>query len=152
MKKAGMWIALFLGITLFAGCTKDEILDGYNQILQTVGNDCLTADNKLQGERSFGVDSYVGEYKADYDDFDGEEILFGNTSLNREAGNTVKIVCEFEKDEGSIQLLWKEGAKESEVLLEDEGECLKTIVIPAAGGYLTAAGENFSGHMELKVE
>lgn len=152
MKKAVIWIVLFLGITLFAGCTKDEILGGYNQILQTVGDDSLTADRKLQGERSFGVDSYVGEYKADYDDFDGEEILFGNTSLNREAGNTVKIACEFEREAGSIQLLWQEGAKEPEILLEDEGECSKTIVIPAAGGYLTVAGEDFSGHMKLKVE
>lgn len=152
MKKVGIWIALFIGITLFAGCSKDEIIGGYNQILQKAGDDSLTAERKLQGERSFGVDSYVGEYEADYEKFSGEEVLFGNTSLYREAGNTIKIACEFDREEGSIRLLWKEGAEEPEVLLENEGECSKTITIPAAGGYLTAAGEDFSGHIELKVE
>lgn len=152
MKKVFIWMALFLGITLFAGCSKDEILDGYNRILQEVGDDSLTPDRKLQGERSFGTDSYVGEYKADYEEFDGEEVLFGNTSLNREAGNTIKIVCELEKEAGDIQLFWKEGAEEPEVLIEGEGACSKTIAIPQAGGYLTAAGEDFSGHIELKVE
>ena len=89
MKKAVIWIGLFLGITLFAGCSKEEIINGYNQILQEVGDDVLTADRKLQGERSFGVDSYVGEYEADYEEFDKEEVLFGNTSLNRAAGDTI---------------------------------------------------------------
>lgn len=152
MKKAGIWMVLILGITLFAGCSKEEIISEYNRIMQEVGDDSLTSDRKLQGERSFGVDSYVGEYKADYKEFSGEEILFGNTSLNREAGNSIKIVCEIEKEEGTIQLLWKEGAEEPEILLEDEGECSKTITLPSAGGYLTAAGEDFSGHMELNVE
>lgn len=152
MKKAVIWIVLFLGITFFAGCTKEELINGYNQILQEVGDDSLTADRKLQGERSFGVDSYVGEYEADYQEFDGEEILFGNTSLNREAGNTIKVVCKLEQKEGNIQLLWKKGAEEAEILIEDEGECSKTIMIPQAGGYLTVTGEEFTGHMELKIE
>lgn len=152
MKKAVIWIGLFLGITLFAGCSKEEIINGYNQILQEVGDDVLTADRKLQGERSFGVDSYVGEYEADYEEFDKEEVLFGNTSLNRAAGDTIQIVCKLEKKEGNIQLLWKKGAEEAEILIEDEGECSKTIMIPQAGGYLTVTGEEFTGHMELKVK
>lgn len=152
MKKIVVWIALFLVITLFAGCSKDEILDCYNQILLEAGDDSLTSDRKLTGERSLGRDSYVGEYAADYQGFDGEEILFGNTSISREAGNTIKIACEIKAEEGNIQLLWKEGAEEPEVLLEGGGECSKTITIPQGGGYLTAAGEDFIGRMELKVE
>ena len=94
----------------------------------------------------------MGEYEADYEEFDKEEVLFGNTSLNRAAGDTIQIVCKLEKKEGNIQLLWKKGAEEAEILIEDEGECSKTIMIPQAGGYLTVTGEEFTGHMELKVK
>lgn len=37
MKKVGLWIALFLCIKLLAGCTKDEVIDRYNEILQKAG-------------------------------------------------------------------------------------------------------------------
>ena len=88
MKKVGLWIALFLCIKLLAGCTKDEVIDRYNEILQKAGETVLTSDGKLEGKRNFGEDSWVGTYEADYEEFSGEEVVFGNTATDRKAGNS----------------------------------------------------------------
>lgn len=66
-------------------CSKDEIVEQYNEALQAVGDNNLTDNKDLQGTRELGEDSYVGTYQADYDDFTGKEIVFGGTSLERDA-------------------------------------------------------------------
>lgn len=152
MKKVGLWIALFLCIKLLAGCSKDEILSRYNEVLQEAGEACLTSDRKLEGERSFGEDSWVGTYQADYEDFSGEEIVFGNTALDRKAGNSISVQCEIDGKEGALTLLWKAGAEEPVVLLEGTGTCSKTLTLPGAGGYLVIEGEDFSGYLKLEAE
>jgi len=152
VKKAGLWVVLFLSIRLLAGCSKDEVINEYNEVLQEVGKICLTPDRKLEGERSFGEDSYVGRYQADYKKFSGEEIVFGNTALNRKEGNEIAVTCEIDEQEGSISLLWKAGADVPKVLLEGAGSCSEKITLPGAGGYLVIQGEDFAGHLELTVE
>ena len=64
----------------------------YNQALQSIGDKGLTDDKDLQGKREFGIDSYVGNYTADYDDFSGNEIIFGGTALERDNGNKIEMM------------------------------------------------------------
>lgn len=71
-----IWLSLVLCCVLsLTACSKDEIIDDFNHVLESIGNDNLTGNKKLQGNREFGEDSYVGTYKADYDNFTGKEIL-----------------------------------------------------------------------------
>lgn len=152
MKKVGLWIALFLCISLFGGCTKDGMIEWYNEALQEAGECCLTSDRKLEGERSFGDDSWVGTYGADYEEFSGEEIVFGNTALDRKAGNSICVKGKIDGEEGTLTLLWKAGAEEPVVLLEGTGDCSKTLTLPGAGGYLVIEGTDFTGHLEMEVK
>ena len=69
---------------------KDAILDAYSSLVDTVGSWALTLEGSLQGERVPGEDDYTGTYAADYEDFSGTELLFGGTTLDREAGDTVE--------------------------------------------------------------
>lgn len=92
-----------------SACSKDEIVERYNEALQAVGDNNLTSDRKLQGDREFGEDSYVGTYQSEYDDFSGKEIIFGGTSLERDSGNEVNISCNLNIEDGSIQLLLQTG-------------------------------------------
>ncbi len=68
------------------GCSKDEILDQYNNVVQSAGNTTLTSDFSLKGDRAYGDDCYTGTYTADYKDFSKTEYLFGGTSIERENG------------------------------------------------------------------
>ena len=72
---------------------KDAILDAYGSLVDAAGSWALTPDRSLQGERVRSEDDYTGTYEANYEDFSGTELLFGGTTLDRAAGNTVDLSC-----------------------------------------------------------
>ena len=47
---------------MLAGCSKDEILNHYNNIVQSAGSIELTGKSSLQGEKEKGIDDYTGTY------------------------------------------------------------------------------------------
>ena len=90
MKKIVLALTFVLvGSFMLAGCSKDEILNHYNNIVQSAGSIELTGKSSLQGEKEKGIDDYTGTYTADYANFSGTEYLFGGTSIKREAGNSI---------------------------------------------------------------
>ena len=86
MKKIVLALTFVLvGSFMLVGCSKDEILNHYNNIVQSAGSIELTGKSSLQGEKEKGIDDYTGTYTADYANFSGTEYLFGGTSIKREA-------------------------------------------------------------------
>ena len=72
---------------------KDALVGAYGSLMDAAGSWALTPDRSLQGDRVRGEDDYTGTYEAGYEDFSGTELLFGGTTLDREAGNTVDLSC-----------------------------------------------------------
>lgn len=148
-------IPLFLIICCLismTACSKDEIVEQYNQALQAVGDNGLTNNNDLQGKRNLGADSYVGTYKADYENFSGEEILFGGTALERDDGNEIKISCNMDKTNGTLKLILQTGTNDPEVLCDTETSYSETIELPSASNYIIVEAENFTGSLDLTIE
>lgn len=135
-----------------SACSKDEMVEQYNEALQAVGDNNLTSDKKLQGDREFGEDSYVGTYQAEYDDFTGKETIFGGTSLERDSGNEISISCDLTIEDGTIQLLLQTGDNDPQVLCDSSGEYSETIELPSASNYIIVQSENFAGSIKLTVE
>ena len=54
---------------MLSGCTKDEILNHYNNVVQSAGSIELTGKLSLQGEKEKGIDDYTGTYQADSEKF-----------------------------------------------------------------------------------
>ena len=98
---------------MLAGCSKDEILNHYNNIVQSAGSIELTGKSSLQGEKEKGIDDYTGTYTADYANFSGTEYLFGGTSIKREAGKELSIDCTLEVTEGTAKVFWISGSDEA---------------------------------------
>ena len=73
MKKAITFFLIACCLLPLTGCSKDQVLGRYNEVLQAAGEATLTGSGDLEGERSFGADHYVGSYAADYEGFSGEE-------------------------------------------------------------------------------
>ena len=112
MKKIVLALTFVLvGSFMLAGCSKDEILNHYNNIVQSAGSIELTGKSSLQGEKEKGIDDYTGTYMADYANFSGTEYLFGGTSIKREAEQNRKLISELKQ---SVELL-----KNSNELLQD---------------------------------
>ena len=137
---------------MLAGCSKDEILNHYNNIVQSAGSIELTGKSSLQGEKEKGIDDYTGTYTADYANFSGTEYLFGGTSIKREAGKELSIDCALEVTEGTAKVFWISGADEEVTLLETTGTYSDTITLPEGGNYIGIECENFTGSIELNME
>ena len=57
MKKIVLPLILILfGTTILSGCTKDEILNHYNNVVQSAGSIELTGNSSLQGKKDNGID------------------------------------------------------------------------------------------------
>lgn len=83
-----------------ADVTDAALVGTYGSLVDVAGSWALTPARSLQGERIPGEGEYTGTYEADYEDFSGTELLFGGTTLDREAGNTVEVTCSLIIEEG----------------------------------------------------
>ncbi len=139
--------------SIFNGETfsKDGIINTYDSFLQDTSINGLTKDNKLEGKREYGIDEYVGIYKANYNNKTKEETIFGGTTLNRENGNTITLKIKVEKQSGNIEIISNSGT-ESEVLIKDTGEIEKTIDVKEKSYYLKVKVTDFTGNVEIVAE
>ena len=153
MKKVVLTLCLIiLGASVLSGCTKDEVLDQYNNIVQSAGSIALTGNSSLQGTKEKGIDDYTGTYTADYENFSDTEYLFGGTSIKREAGKELSIDCTLEVTEGTAKVFWISGSDEAVTLIEATGTYSDTITLPDGGNYIGIECESFTGSIELNIE
>ena len=140
-------ISIKIGVTL----PKEEILNTYDSIIQTFSSKGLSKDKDLKGERNFGVDKYVGTYKAKYDNYTGTEDIFGGTTLHRKNGDHIKLTIKVEKQTGNINVISKLGENKLS-LISDDGEYEDTIYIDGMSYYLSINLENFTGNIYVISE
>ena len=153
MKKIVLALAfVLLGSFMLSDCSKDEILDHYNNIVQSAGAIELTGKSSLEGTKEKGIDDYTGTYTADYEDFSDTEYLFGGTSIRREAGKELSIDCTLEVTEGTAKVFWISGSDEAVTLIETTGSYNDTITLPDGGNYIGIECEDFTGNIELNIE
>ena len=143
---------IILGTSVLSGCTKDDVLNQSNNIVQSAGSIALTGNSSLQGTKEKGIDDYTGSYTANYKNFSDTEYLFGGTSIKREAGKELSIDCTLEVMEGTAKVFWISGSDEAVTLIEITGSYNDTITLPEGGNYIGIEGENFTGCIELNAK
>ena len=131
---------------------KDAILDAYSSLMDTAGSWALTPDRSLQGARVRGEDDYTGAYEADYQDFSGTELLFGGTTLDREAGDTVEVTCSLAIEEGEAAVFLRSGSEDPVLLLSESGDYSGTIEVGGGSVYLGVWGEGVTGSLSIQIE
>ena len=131
---------------------KDTLLDAYGSLVDAAGSWALTPDRSLQGERVRGEDDYTGTYEADYEDFSGTELLFGGTTLNREAGNMVDLTCSLDIKEGEAAVFLCSGAEDPVILLSKSGDYSGTIKVGGGSTYIGVWGEGANGSVSIQIE
>lgn len=131
---------------------KDAILDAYGSLVDAVGSWALTPDRSLQGERVQGEDGYTGTYEADYEDFSGTELLFGGTTLDREAGNTIELSCSLDIEEGEAAVFLCSGSDDPVILLSGSGDYSSTIEVGGGSTYIGVWGEEANGSASIQIE
>ena len=162
MKRAKVIISLILVLCLtfcVAGCSsnhdegslKDNLIDGWDNWMQSFSEQALTKEKELQGEKDKGDDAYTGTYTATYDEFNGKEFIFGGTALERANGNKLTVTYTLSIDEGTAELYWIAGSDEY-TIANDNSEDTKEYTISSGDNYIVLKGEDFSGTLTLTVE
>ena len=131
---------------------KDALVDAYGSLVDTAGSWALMPDRSLQGERVPGEDDYTGTYAADYDDFSGTELLFGGTTLDREAGNMVELTCSLDIEEGEAAIFLCSGSEEPVLLLSESGDYYGTVEVSGGSAYIGVWGEGATGSVSIQIE
>ena len=129
----------------------DQALGGLSEA-GDAGNAALTPQSKLQGHKENGVDDYTGAYEATYSEFTGTEILFGGTTLEREAGSTIHITCSLSLESGEAAVFLRSGADDPVILLSESGEYDGTIEVDGTSTYIGVWGDQAEGTVSIEIE
>ena len=145
-------LCLILTIT---GCSgdnvKDNVINGFNDMLQHFSKYALTDENDLQGDKTKGDDTYTGSYVADYEDFNGEEYIFGGTALERDKGSDLTVTYQLTVDSGTVRFYWRD--KEEEKIIADASDTgTYSVTLEEGDNYLTLEGDHFCGSLRVIVE
>ena len=156
MKTAKKLVVALLSLCLvlgLAGCgsLKDNLLDGYNDFLQFSSKHALTKESDLKGEKVKGDDAYVGSYTAEYENFYGEEYIFGGTGLERDAGNELTVTYTLKITSGAASIVWDHSGSQY-TLTNVEGKDTKEVTLGSGDNYIVLKGEDFTGSLELEVK
>ena len=129
---------------LLSGCSKEEVLEKYNAVVEKVGEVQLTNDINLQGKRDYGEDYYTGTYDTEY--------LFGGTTIERAAGKQVELFCNLEITKGEAEIFIISGSNEPKTLIKTTGTYENTITLPDGSNYIGIVGNDFSGTVKIEVK
>ena len=145
-------LCLILTIT---GCSgdnvKDNVINGFNDMLQHFSKYALTDENDLQGDKTKGDDTYTGSYVADYEDFNGEEYIFGGTALERDKGSDLTVTYQLTVDSGTVRFYWRD--KEEEKIIADASDTgTYSVTLEEGDNYLTLEGDDFCGSLRVTGE
>ena len=143
-RNCNYWWCVFSNVFNNDTISKDNLINSYSNFLQDTSLNGLTKDNKLEGKREYGIDKYVGIYKANYENKTKEETIFGGTTLDRKNGNIIKLKIKVKKESGNIEIISNEGT-ESEVLINDTGDIEKTVNVKGKSYFLKVKVTNFTG-------
>ncbi len=158
MKKIEILTVALLSLCLtftIAGCSvdnaKDNIIDGFNDMLQHFSKYALTDEKDLQGEKNEGEDTYTGSYAADYEDFSDREYIFGGTALERDKGSELTVTYELTVDSGTVRLYWRDKSEEK-IIADTNKSGTYSITLDEGDNYLTLEGNDFCGTLKVTVE
>ena len=133
-----------------------ELIEKYDttigELVGDAGNAALTPQSKLQGHKENGADDYTGSYEATYSEFAGTEILFGGTTLEREAGNMIHITCSLSLESGEAAVFLRSGADDPVILLSESGEYDGTIEVDGTSTYIGVWGDQAEGTVSIEIE
>lgn len=128
----------------------DAFLEEINDWSETFATHSITEDYDLIGNRERGADNYVGTYEAAYTQFDGEEYIFGGTSLKRKDGGDLYATYSLTVQSGEAILYWMEGDNKI-VIAETSDEGIYEFTIHAGKNFIVLEGKMFTGTLTLNV-
>ena len=145
MKKIKSLVALSLALCMvlcFAGCSsnndegslKDNLVNGFNNWLESFSKHTVTKDKNLQGERENDIDEYTGSY-----------------TLERDNGSNLEATYSLTITSGKATLYWLSSGEEH-IISEESADDTYKFTLSSGDNYIVLRGDDFSGNLELTVK
>ncbi len=151
MKRIVIIISIVFISLIVCGCSKEEVINEFDNTIKMISDNILTKDERLVGDRVFGVDHYVGSYKANYKDFSREEILFGGTTVERKNGGVVHVKLTIKGESGKVSVIAR--MKGEDIVLGDKNAIYEVdLNVLDGGNFIIVKGDKFSGILKLEIE
>ncbi|MCI8277596.1 MAG: hypothetical protein HFJ46_06795 [Clostridia bacterium] len=144
-------LAFRLVINTVGVLSKDVIIDGYNNVIENLGEEALTSNWKLVGKREFEGSRYIGTYDAKYNKFYGKEYIFGGTTVKPDKNNKIRVKLEINNSSGNLKVIMKLKEKE-EIIAEKDGTYGAEFELQAGSNYIIVEGERYSGDIKIEVK
>lgn len=152
IKKTILSLLAILSFAFVSSCdlNKDDILGSYNNFVESAGKIELTPKFKLKGEKSEGADDLRGVYTSDYENFTGEECIFGTTSI--QTSEDLSIKCNISSEDGDAKVILSKDDNDEETILEGNGSIEDNLNLSAGRNYIIIKCDNFTGNIEIETE
>ena len=151
MKRIVIIISIVFISLIVCGCSKEEVINEFDNTIKIISDNILTKDERLVRDRVFGVDHYVGSYKANYKDFSREEILFGGTTVERKNGGVVHVKLTIKGESGKVSVIAR--MKGEDIVLGDKNAIYEVdLNVLDGGNFIIVKGDKFSGILKLEIE
>lgn len=151
MKRIVIIISIIFISLIVCGCSKEKVINEFDNTIKMISDNILTKDERLVGDRVFGVDHYVGTYKANYKDFCCEEILFGGTTIERKNGGIIHTKITIKGDSGSIKVIARLKG-EDKISGDKNGIYEVDLNVLDGSNFIIVKGDNFNGILKLEIE
>lgn len=152
IKKTILSILAILSFAFVSSCdlNKDDILGSYNNFVESAGKIELTPKFKLNGEKSEWADDLRGIYTSDYENFTGEECIFGTTSI--QTSEDLSIKCNISSESGDAKVILSKDDNDEETILEGNGSIEENLNLSAGRNYIIIKCDDFTGNIEIETE
>ena len=142
------------GLTVLLICSlcacgnwKDNAVDGWHKLTNSLSKSQITKDDDLIGERTLSDDDYyTGSYTAECSNADGRDVIFGGASVYEKK---LKVTAKVETTSGKATFRIRLGSEVEEHTADEEGNLDLDLEIESGNIYIMIDYSDFSGSVEL---
>ena len=150
MKRLIISILCIVMVLSFAGCSgnwKDNAVDGWDKLTNSLSKSQITKDDDLIGERTLSDDDYyTGSYTAECSNADGRDVIFGGASVYEKK---LKVTAKVETTSGKATFRIRLGSEVEEHTADEEGNLELDLELESGNIYVMIDYSEFTGSVEM---
>ena len=153
MKRLIISILCIVMVLSFAGCSgnwKDNAIDGWDKLTNSLSKSQITKDDDLIGERTLSDDDYyTGSYTAERSNADGRDVIFGGASVYEKK---LKVTAKVETTSGKATFRIRLGSEVEEHTAVEEGNLELDLELESGNIYIMIDYSEFTGSVAMTCE
>ena len=153
MKRLIISILCIVMVLSFAGCSgnwKDNAVDGWDKLTNSLSKSQITKDDDLIGERTLSDDDYyTGSYTAECSNADGRDVIFGGASVYEKK---LKVTAKVATTSGKATFRIRLGSEVEEHTVDEEGNLELDLELESGNIYIMIDYSEFTGSVAMACE